>query len=635
MCGIAGVLSKSISEPERIEIVESMNGDMAHRGPDGSGIYSDSSITLGHRRLSIIDLDTGDQPMSYESLHIVFNGEIYNYKEVREELTNLGHEFRTNSDTEVIVHAFSEWGPDSVTRLAGMFAFALWDSKEQRLHMFRDRLGIKPLYYCRINDEVLFCSEISPLFRRRDMSRGANQESLFLFFMLGYSVCPETAFQDIQELQPGHRAVFSDSTEPEITPYWSVNEVMPFEGSFDEAREALEGLLNVVVKEHLVSDVPVSSFLSGGIDSSSITALSRDHYQGELEAFTVGFPDESYDESSYARKVADHVHIKHTLIQMDEQRLSLEDVRGIVKHVGEPFADSSCLPTYFVCKEARKKYKVTLSGDGADELFFGYDTFDWYAKIMSLRKIPALLRKLSTAALAVMPDFNRFNERLRRLDKAIRYSLLSENDAIVQLNAILDKSQLEELFSRDFLHGGSVKANRLIGMTGSDSPLRTMIKFCLGQSLPQDMLRKVDRMSMRASLEVRVPFLDHRVVEFAYSLPQEFMIKNGSRKYILREVMKDYLPGEVFSHKKHGFSIPLHEFYTREFLGECRDLLLAPQAEIRRIMPEKNLERILRANEDITSVSRRKLSIYTWTHILWMLVQYEVWAKEFNVSFQS
>lgn len=633
MCGISGVFSRSIPETERKAIVASMNDDLIHRGPDSSGVYSDSSITLGHRRLSIIDLSAGNQPMSYESYHVVFNGEIYNYRKVREELKSLGHQFVTNSDTEVIVHAFAQWGPESVKRLTGMFAFALWDSKKECLYLFRDRIGIKPLYYCHFNKGLVFSSEISPLFRVKEVSRGANKEALVNFFMFGYSIGPGTAFKDIYELPPAHWAEFDGKSIPVIRPYWTLSDVSSFKGSFEDACISLDNLLNNVVEEHLISDVPVSTFLSGGIDSSSITALSKKKYSGNLEAFTVSFPDLAYDESHWAKIVADHIKVKHTVINMNQMPLCIGDIENVVKHVGQPFADSSCLPTYFVCKAASEKYKVVLSGDGADELFFGYNTFDWYSKIIFLRNMPLFIRKLCATLLELIPDSKFTDERLRQAEKALRYSYLREDEAIIYLNAILDPSQLEEIFTGKFSELKSKEFSYLVAGNGNSNPLRTMIKFLLGQSLPQDMLKKVDRMSMRTSLEVRVPFLDHRVVEFAYSLPEEFLIRNGVRKYILRSVMSKYLPEEVFTHKKQGFAIPLHYYYDKEFLDSCEDLLLPSNSIIRQIMPDKTIKSVLEANRNLKTTSKRKLSIYTWTHLFWMMLQFEIWVKKYNVSF--
>jgi len=633
MCGISGLFSKSIPKADRNAIIASMNNDLVHRGPDSSGIYSDSSITLGHRRLSIIDLNTGHQPMSYGSYHIIFNGEIYNYRKIREELKPLGHQFITNSDTEVILHAFAQWGPDSVKHLAGMFAFALWDSTKECLYLFRDRIGIKPLYYCCFNKGLVFSSEISPLFHVKEVSRDANKEALVNFFMFGYSIGPETAFKNIHELPPAHWAKFDGKSEPAITPYWSPTEVSPFKGTFEDACISLDNLLNNVVKEHLISDVPVSTFLSGGIDSSSITALSEINYSGNLEAFTVSFPDVDYDECHWAKIAANHIKVKHSLISMNQQPLRMEDIEGIIKHVGQPFADSSCLPTYFVCKAASEKYKVVLSGDGADELFFGYDTFDWYSKIMFLKNIPLFIRKLCATLFELIPDSKFANERLRQAEKALRYSYLAEDEAIIYLNAILDPSQLEELFIGKFKGPKSKEFLCLVAENRNSNPLRTMIKFLLGQSLPQDMLRKVDRMSMRTSLEVRVPFLDHRVVEFAYSLPEDFLIRNGVRKYILRSVMSKYLPEEVFTHKKQGFAIPLHYYYDKKFLDSCEELLLPSNSIIRQIMPDKTIKTVLQANRDLKAISKRKFSIYTWTHLLWMMLQFEIWVKKYNVSF--
>jgi len=559
--------------------------------------------------------------MSYKSYHVVFNGEIYNYKQVREELKSLSHQFLTNSDTEVILHAFAQWGPESATRLSGMFAFALWDSKKKCLYLFRDRMGIKPLYYCFFDKGLVFSSEISPLLRVKGVSRQANKTSLVNFFMFGYPLTPETAFQNIYELSPAHWAAFDGKSEPVIKAYWDLSEISPFEGNFDEACISLNNLLNIVVKEHLISDVPISTFLSGGIDSSSITALAKKNYAGNLEAFTVRFPDITYDESYWAKIAANHIKVKHTIIGMNPHPLRIEDIEKIIKYIGQPFADSSCLPTYFICKAASEKFKVVLSGDGADELFLGYDTFDWYSKILFLRNIPFSIRKLGETLLALIPDLKFFNEKFRQMAKTFQYSYLSEDEAIIYLNSVLDPSQLEVLFTDKLVKYKSKNLSCLVTGNKNSNPLRTMNKFLLGQSLPQDMLRKVDRMSMRASIEVRVPFLD------------QFLIHDGARKYIIRSIMAKYLPEEIFKHKKQGFSIPLHYYYDKKFLDSSADLLLASNSNIREIMSDKAIKIILKANCNLQTTSKRQYSIYTWTHILWMMLQFEIWMKNYKISF--
>ncbi len=633
MCGIAGLICEFTPEDDRKAIVGSMNNSLTHRGPDDSGIYSDSGITMGHRRLAIIDLHAGHQPMSFQSYHIVFNGEIYNYREVRDELKSLGHSFLTDSDTEVILHAFSQWGTHCVTRLNGMFAFALWDSKKKDLHLFRDRTGIKPLYYCRFHSGLAFSSEISALFAVKEVSREASRKTLSQFFMFGYPPGPNTAFKNIFELPPASWSHFDGKSDPVPTNYWTPTDAQPFQGSFDEAKTVLDSLLHQVVKEHLVSDVPVSTFLSGGIDSSSITALSQKLYSGTIEAFTVSFPDAKYDESVWAKMVAEHCNVKHTVMDMDQKPATIEDIETIIQHLGQPFADSSCIPTYYVCKAASENYKVVLSGDGADELFYGYENFDFYSKIITLKKIPLLIRQLSSSCIKQIPDYHAINEKLRQLEKALRYSYLCEDDAIIYLNAILDPQQLRDIFSESLSEQLPNDFSHLITNNQDDSPLRKMIKFLFGQSLPQNMLRKVDRMSMRSSLEVRVPFLDHRVIEFAYSLPKEFTIHNGLRKYILRKVMSKYLPEKVFTHKKQGFDIPLHRYYTKSFMDGSEDLLLSSDSAIRLIMGEDKISSVIKANRALMASPKRYYSNYTWSHLLWMMLQFEIWKNKFNVSF--
>lgn len=631
MCGICGILDPDATIHGRNRMVARMNDGMTHRGPDGDGVYGDETVSLGHRRLAIIDLDTGNQPMSYRHWHVVFNGEIYNFIALREQLSALGHQFISRSDTEVILHAFEEWGPDCVHRLTGMFAIALWDSKKKRLYLFRDRVGIKPLYYGRLARGIVFCSEIDPLLRATEISRRLNKRALLNFLGYGFSEGPETMFADIFEISPGHMAVVDLDGQVHCRRYWHMNNRQLFTGSIQNAVEELENMLTVVVRDHLVSDVPVCTFLSGGIDSSGVSAIAAECAETQMTAYTVSFPDNQYDETRWAMLVAEKYGLDHRIIRAEDHELTLADVEVIIRHVGQPFADSSCIPTYMVCHEAAKNFKVVLSGDGGDEAFYGYETFAWLAKIGFCKQFPEKIRRSALRVIGRLPRLGRFDEKTRQIEKALRYSLLPLDRGIEYLNAILDPAQLRRMLTDTFRKVDQQTADLV--KKNSENSYRIMSEYLFNSSLPQDMLSKVDRMSMRASLEVRVPLLDHRIVEFAASLPEDFHFREGQKKYLLKRVLSDRLPRTVLEHKKQGFSIPLHRFYSQSFIDACEERLTATGAFNRSIFRQEIIKKTLAANRNINRTSKRVFSIYTWTHLLWMMMQLEIWADSYNVTF--
>jgi len=631
MCGICGILDPGMEVEERDRAVARMNTRLAHRGPDGEGVFGDASISLGHRRLAIIDLDTGSQPMSYRHWCVVFNGEIYNFMEVRKELSARGHRFVSRSDTEVILHAFDEWGLDSIQRLTGMFAMALWNSNEKRLYLIRDRVGIKPLYYGRLaGGGIAFSSEIDPLLQATDISRQLNKTALLDFMGYGFASGPETLFAAIQEIPPGHLAVVEPGGEVSCRAYWQLADRCSFDGSMEDAVSELDALLQKVVRDHLVSDVPVCTFLSGGIDSSGVSALAAENTDKALTAYTVSFPDSQYDETRWAKQVAQKSGLEHRIIRSGDHSLTVGDVEMIVRHVGQPFADSSCIPTYLVCREAAREFKVVLSGDGGDETFYGYETFAWLSRIEACRRIPVRLRRGALRMLNRIPATGLFNEKSRQFEKALRYSLLTPQQSIEYLNAILDPDQLEELLSVELPQGEPATNYQVAG--DHKKPYRLMSAYLFHNSLPQDMLRKVDRMSMRSSLEVRVPLLDHRIAEFAASLPQDFHFRAGKKKYLLKRVLSGRLPTTVLTHKKQGFSIPLHRFYTPDFLNECETRLRDSYSFCGRLFKPDIIRQTIAANRNMNSASKRNFSVFTWSHLLWMMLQLEIWADTYHVT---
>jgi asparagine synthase (glutamine-hydrolysing) len=637
MCGICGIVSPN-EAPDRIAAnVRRMNALLVSRGPDDEGYWCDGHVALGHRRLAIIDPAGGVQPVVVyrEGEHVlIFNGEIYNYQALRQRMEYEGIELKTNSDSEVLLRWMMFRGvQNGLKDVIGMFAFAYWEAKEQRLFLARDRVGIKPLYYSQgVGGRLSFSSELGSLLEDKEIDRQAAPVGLSFFLTLGYCPAPLTCFEGVYELSPGSICIWQKG-EICLERYWQIDWERNFSGTVEDAAEELETLFGQVISDHMVSDVPVSAFLSGGIDSSSVVSYMALQHGVDFDAFTIRFNDALYDETSYARMVAEKYGIRHHVTPMESMPLEEDTCRFILRRIGQPFADSSCLPTFLVSKKASEFGKVVLAGDGGDELFAGYDTFDWGMKIRAIQKCPAwvlqgamrLMRSKWSSWLKA--DFR------RQLEKAFRYSLSSEEQVILYLSAIIDPEDLSILCAGCQGQEPRLDLLRTFLMEGRKLDfISALSRFQFGYSLPGDMLRKVDRMSMSASIEVRVPFLDHRLVEFAMSLPVSFKVREGKRKYLLRRVMTKRLPEKVLAHRKWGFSIPLHNAFSPDFLRFCRKKLLDDTSQVSRLFGKEKVEEILWWNVKRRNPMSHRFSTYTVNHLLWMLLQLELWSEDFGVD---
>ena len=629
MCGICGIISyQNHSEKKtRDKIVRQMNEAIVHRGPDESGFYSDEAASLAMRRLSIIDMFSGSQPIFNETkdICIVFNGEIYNYKELRNPLLEKGHQFKTESDTEVLVHLYEEDDIDMLSQLKGMFAFCIYDMKKQLFFLARDRFGEKPLYFYRKNGELSFSSEIKSLLENKKIPRKLNHDALPYYFRTSLVPEPLTLLKDIYTLEAGSYLIVDKNevnTYSYFNPTYNVDESIKTK---EDAIELIKPKLIQAVARQKVSDVPIGAFLSGGIDSSTIVALLQQQSEKPIQTFNVRFEDEAFDESPIARKVADYYKTDHHEINIPNVDFDEDIFWTIIDHVGLPFRDSSAIPTYLISKEISKYVKVALSGDGGDELFGGYSQFDWYRKIRNVQKIPSIFRQIvmhGLNAASQLPSIKKAS-KIRQIKRGIHTSFESERGIAISLNEMFDKSELPIDGPVDLLYDYPLEYKKW-------SDLRKIMHYRLVHTLPANMLIKIDRMSMANSLEVRAPFLDPDLFDTSTKLPDRFLIQGGLGKWIIREMMKDDLPAEVFNHPKTGFSIPLHKYQNDSFKALAQRLLFDenPWPEL---IPKKRLEEIYELGLK-TQMSNANISTFKTAHHLWMMMMLFGWAKRFNVS---
>ncbi len=583
MCGIAGVINPQGTNSDEKLLLRHMCDTMSHRGPDDAGYYSEGCASIGMRRLSIIDLQTGHQPLFNEdgSIAVILNGEIYNYQELRRMLVEKGHVFSTTSDTEVIVHLYEEFGDDCVRKMRGMFCFALWDDKRQRLLLARDRVGIKQVYYTEKSGRLLFASEIKCLLKDRSVTPRVETKSLASYLTFLYVPAPATMFEGIFELPAAHYLVWENG-HTRIEPYWQLS--YHVESNHPESYY-VEGLLDKVtdaVKSHLLSDVPLGAFLSGGIDSGTIVALMSGLSSGPVETFTMGFEGNYgfYDERADARLVAEKYHTAH------HESLVRPDVASILPQIvwalDQPLADSSAVPSYYVCQMARSRVTVALSAMGGDEMAGGYERYLGVLLGNGYRKLPALLRRAMARTASLLPDFGgKGRYSAARLKRFLRSVESDPAGAYFHLLATFDGADLERILAGRWKTEArnaalSERVAQAFRQSGSNDVVDQMLFTDLGGYLRGDLLPLTDRMSMLHSLEVRVPFLDHELLEFAATIPPGLKIHKLTKKYILRKAATNLLPPEHFRKSKRGFSIPL-AFWLRTELRPYVEQLLSPQ----------------------------------------------------------
>jgi asparagine synthase (glutamine-hydrolysing) len=621
MCGIAGVYEHG---GRRLDpgVVADMLQAIVHRGPDDEGLHAEERFAFGARRLSIIDLPGGHQPIANESGDVVvaFNGEIYNYRALRDRLLRAGHRLRTESDTEVIVHHYEEAQDDCVHELEGMFAFAVWDARRQRLLVVRDRVGVKPLYYAPLDGRLLFASEIKALLRHPDVATGVDLDALAAFLLLKYVPSPRTMFTGIAALPPGH-LLTCDGSGVRVRPWWDLSfrpDGHPL--SEAEAVEALRARLQDAVRSHLMSDVPFGAFLSGGIDSSTVVALMSRELRHPVRTFAVGFAgeDEDFSELPYARLVAERYETDHKEVLVDASDLT-NLAEKVVWHLDQPIADPACLANYMVAELASRDVKMVLTGEGGDELFAGYARYAGERLAPISTRLPAPARALGVALSRRSPGLSRARialyalcQRDERRRLATWFPLMRpdtrEELAAGDLIAAVARAAPERLFEAQLAHTDAV------------DPINRMLYVDTKLWLPDDLLARGDKMSMAASLEARVPLLDHRLVEFAAGLPAQFKVKGFSRKYLLRKVAGDLLPEPVLRRPKKGFPMPMGRWLRGGASELCHDLLSPAVVRQRGIFSPAAVARML-AEHDSEAADHGPA--------LWALVSVELWQRLF------
>ncbi len=629
MCGIIGIVDV-VSSPER-SVVEKMCRIMSHRGPDGEGYYFDDKAGLGHSRLSIIDLEGGKQPMCNEdgSIWITYNGEIYNFPELREDLIEKGHRFKTRSDTETIIHAYEEYGCSCLEKLRGMFAFGIWDGNKEVLFLARDRLGKKPLYYYCDEKRIIFASELKAIYQDRRIEKEIHPEALVNYLTYNYIPFPETIFKKIYKLPPGHSMTVNVSEGKSgnekkglnisLRQYWDIRYDPDYSLSEHDWIEALREKIEEAVRIRLISDVPLGAFLSGGIDSSAVVALMSMVQDRPVKTFSIGFHEQEFSEVQYARKISERFSTEHHEMIVEPDALDI--LPTLAWEFDEPFADSSAIPTYYVSKIARESVTVILSGDGGDETFGGYRRYAWAQDMQRYDWMPLWLKKAVFGALSdLMPDGMRGKGMLRHLSK-------DPFERYAGLNTFSDSNYVQSILSNDVL--STVKKNssgpvpdfrhlkKYYQSCNSDDYLTRIQYLDTKVYLAEDILTKVDRASMLCSLETRAPLLDHELIELAARIPSSLKIRNGQLKYILKRAMHGILPEEIVHRKKMGFGVPLAQWFKKDIKEYSRDILLSKDARARGLFNSRYIEDMLDSHQQ----AGRDFSAR-----IWALLFFEHWC---------
>lgn len=626
MCGICGIHEYKTHKPVDQQVLADMLQVLHHRGPDDSGMFFDKEIALGMRRLSIIDLDGGKQPISNEdgSITTVFNGEIYNYQSLREELEGRGHRLATASDTEVIVHLYEDFGQECVQHLRGMFGFAVWDARKHRLLLARDRLGIKPLYYTQAGGRLIFGSEIKAILQHPSVQVLLNQEGLNNFLSLKYVPAPQTMFEGIHALPPGY-LLTCDENGVKVRRYWDLSFANHRNVHVREETyaEQLEALLRESVKLHLTSDVPFGAFLSGGVDSSTIVALMSQFLSEPVKTYSVGFEGhgEKFSELPYARLVAKKFQTDHHEVFIRASHL--EDLaQKVVWHLDQPLAEHATLANYMVAELASRDVKMVLTGEGGDELFAGYARYSGERLSPFFRRIPKTAKSLVLAAGAHLPGLRR--------QKLALYALSQPEEAARFVNwfPLFNSDMKQDLLSEDLkdsLRGCDTDSvfEQHLACSDAREPLNRMLYVDTKLWLPDLLLARGDKMSMAVSLEARVPLLDHKLVEFAATLPQNLKVKGLMRKYLLKKVSRRLLPPEIIDRKKQGFPMPSSLWFRKEARPFVRDVL-SPSALRRRGLFDPNFVGKL--------IEQHESGFADHGALLWGLMSVELWQRVFMDS---
>lgn len=630
MCGICGIVRSSPADGVRQERLVAMRDALEHRGPDEAGLYLEHNVGIAIRRLSIIDLEGGQQPQTNEtrSVWVCCNGEIYNYKALRKTLAAAGHVFTSASDTEVIVHAYEEYGDEFTAKLRGMFAVCVWDDERKRMLLAVDRFGIKPLYYSTADGGIAFSSELGSLMRAGTIPTAIDYCALAQYFRLGFIPPPASVYSAVQKLAPGHLLVWDGTAPTQPARYWELPVAAPFDhGTVADRRATLRVHLREAVASHLVSDVPLGVLLSGGIDSASVVALASEVGADRLATFTVGFVGDRSDERVLAATVAKRYGTEHHEVMLDPHGAQL--LERIATHFGEPFADASALPTYLVTGVARQSVKAVLSGDGGDELFLGYTAFRGLRLASLAESIPVPLRRAGLSLLEDLPRLPnaRLNDSVERFRRRGEATLSGADTAYFAKLAPVGMDPAVPYLSPELRglmapHDGLAVVRAAIEQHRRRSPadpLDVYVHAGIGIGLAGGMLVKVDRMSMANSLEVRVPFLDHRLAEFVSRIPLSARMPHWRLKGLLKDTMADALPLEVLHAPKRGFGLPLARWFRGDLAGFAAERLLSPEARTSGAYDPTSVAVLLEDHR----AGRRDTGGAIWT-----LLMFELWRSQ-------
>ncbi len=636
MCGICGIYNLDMKPLDNPDLIDRMSAQIRHRGPDSQGKFERPYLALAIRRLSIIDLQTGDQPLSNETgeVNLVFNGEIYNYREIRKRLLVRGHRFKTQSDGEVIAHLYEDMGADFVRELNGMFAIALWDQRARRLVLARDRAGEKPLYYWQRNGTLIFGSEIKTLLEYPEISRRLDTEALSQYFFYGYFPSPRSVYADIRKLPAAHVMVV-EGHEMRTQCYWSLRDYQrpPELGNLspkqeEAACEELREKLRDAATSRLVSDVPLGVFLSGGIDSSTVVATMSELSPGNVNSFSVSFPQRSFDEGEYAAYVARHFKTKHHVLTADDQSMR-DALMTLTKHLDEPMADPAIIPTYLLSCFARQHIKVALSGEGSDELFGGYPTYLGARAAEYYLKLPKILRRQVLGRvrdlLPVSSDAVPIGLFLRRFLTHVEKSPAERHQTWF---GMFSPAELDKLISPSWTGPhppSSVIFNPLLPIlegTRFDEVLAEMLYLDFRMYLEDNLLVKVDRASMACSLEMRTPFLDHRLIEFAAGLPTNLKMRGFKSKYILKKAVEKWLPHKIVYRQKRGFTVPIASWLRNELRTLVADSLAEEKLKRQGLFNVTYVQQLVREHSAAQADHRKAL----WTLFCFQL-WYDRWGR--------
>lgn len=627
MCGICGIVDYSGAAPKEADI-RSMADMMVHRGPDDSGVYVSAGAVpgaaLGHRRLSIIDLSTrGKQPMRNEdgSVRITLNGEIYNYRQLRADLEERGHRFESDTDTEAVVHLYEEYGEGCVDRLRGMFAFAIWDDRKKKLVLARDRVGKKPLVYYSSGSRFVFASEIAPLIRSGFAPRTISHEAIHYYLTFGYVPSPMTIYKDVLKLPPASVLVLQDG-KISIKRYWKLDYSSKVDMAEEDASAEVLRLLKEAVKIRLYSDVPLGAFLSGGVDSSAVVALMALESGARVKTFSIGFADKDYDELRYAGQIARRfgTHHNELIVKPDAMKI----LPMLVDRFGEPYADSSCVPTYYVANQTRRFVTVALNGDGGDESFAGYDRYHAMLVSECFQRLPGPVKGLSKALAGALPDSINSKSGARKLKRFFDGLELPAGRRYLRWVSLFGESSKRELYSEDFY--AETRSKDPIAWLKpyfEDSRMHLLDRLLeadVNTYLPDDLMVKSDITSMANSLEARSPFLDHKLMEFAARLPAEYKIKGSVKKYVLKKALKGMVPEGNIGRAKMGFGAPIGGWFRKELKGLLCDTLLSVRSAGRGYFKKAAVEGMVSGHINGKADNAGKL---------WSLLMLELWHEKF------